>query len=281
MQYTGPDHAIGELRFLRADLDDAVLTITLDHPARRNAINVEMALELDALLKAVHIDTQVRVAVLRGAGEGFCAGEDLASFSDTARHGDSALRAARELANDSQRRGLRLLPQPVIALVHGYCEGAALGLLESCDIVMAADDARFLLVADPDSGLAAGGPSGKAIARAMQPRAASYYALTGASFDGREAERNGLATRSLPPAELEAETYALARELAAKEPIALRFTKETLLHAPDMSWDGVLNFTAAKFAELKLLQQGQPSVRAGAIESFLAGKSKPGLGNGS
>ncbi len=277
MQYTGPDHAIGELRYLQADLDDAVLTIALNHPARRNAINVEMALEMDALLKAVHIDTQVRVVVLRGAGEGFCAGEDAASFSDTSRHEESALRAARAMANDSRVRRLRLLPQPVIALVHGYCEGAALALLESCDIVMAAHDARFMFGADPD-GLVAEGSSGKAIAQVLLPRAASYYALTGASFDGREAERNGLATQSLPPAELEAETYALARDLAAKEPIALRFTKETLLHAPDMSWDGVLSFTAAKFAELKLLQQGQPSVRAGAIESFLSGKSKPGLG---
>jgi enoyl-CoA hydratase/carnithine racemase len=112
----------------------------------------------------------------------------------------------------------------------------------------------------------------------MTPRAASYFLLTGEEFGGDEAERNGLATRSLPAGELEQATYALAHELAAKDAIALRFTKETLRHVGAMTWDGVLSFTAAKFAELKVLQAGQPSTRAAAVESFLAGKSKPGLG---
>ncbi|GAA5234572.1 p-hydroxycinnamoyl CoA hydratase/lyase [Verticiella sediminum] len=277
MQYTGQNHDVGEMRCISADLDDGILTVALNRPEQRNLLDVAMTLEMVSLLQAVHFDTQVRVVVLRGAGAGFCAGLDIADFQDAGRHGEAALRAARDAANDWRARRLRLLPQPVLAMVHGFCEGGALAILAGCDIVLAAEDAHFALSA-ADAGALTEGPLARSLCGVMLPRAASYHALTGAAFDGREAERNGLATHSLPAAELEAQTYALARELAAKDEIALRLTKETLLHVADMSWDGALSFTAAKFAELKALQAGRQSPRAGAIESFLAGKTKPGLG---
>lgn len=77
----------------------------------------------------------------------------------------------------------------------------------------------------------------------------------------------------------ETEAYQLARELAAKDPLALRFTKSTLQKVAAVSWDDILAFTSAQQQEIKALQAGQPSARALAIESFLAGKSKPGAGS--
>ena len=112
----------------------------------------------------------------------------------------------------------------------------------------------------------------------MAPRAARYDALTGGSFDGREAERHGVASRSLPAMELEHETRLLAREFVGKDALALQFTKQTLQHVDAMDWDAVLDYTAAKLAELKALQAGRPSARAAAVDSFLGGRSKPGLG---
>ena len=85
-------------------------------------------------------------------------------------------------------------------------------------------------------------------------------------------------TLSFPSEELEAQTYQLAHELAAKDPLALRFTKRTLQQVSAVPWDGILDYTTAQQAEIKSLQAGQPSARAKAIESFLAGKSKPGAG---
>ncbi|WP_186332195.1 enoyl-CoA hydratase-related protein [Bordetella genomosp. 13] len=277
MQYTGPDQSAGGPRQLGAVLEAGVLTVTLDRPGHGNAIDVGMTREMVALLGAVHGDPQVRVVVLRGAGADFCAGMDAADFQDVARHGEQALRAARQMFDDWRVRRLRLLPQPVIAMVHGACQAEAIGILEGCDIVLAAEDARFALRGDQAPGFP-GGVAAKTVSRVMTPRAASFFALTGESFDGREAERNGLATLAVPAQRLEEEVYALARDMAAKEQTALQFTKETLLHVGEMSWDGVLNFTAAKFAELKMLQAGRPSARAFAVESFLAGQSKPGLG---
>ena len=86
------------------------------------------------------------------------------------------------------------------------------------------------------------------------------------------------ATLSFPNSELEEQTYKLARELATKDPLALRFTKKTVQQVASVAWDDILNFTSAQQVEIKSLQAGRPSVRALAIESFLAGKSKPGAG---
>lgn len=86
------------------------------------------------------------------------------------------------------------------------------------------------------------------------------------------------ATLSFPETELEEQTYKLARELATKDPLALRFTKKTVQQVASVAWDDILNFTTAQQAEIKSLQAGGPSARALAIEIFLAGKSKPGAG---
>ena len=85
-------------------------------------------------------------------------------------------------------------------------------------------------------------------------------------------------TLSFPASALEEQTYKLARELAAKDPLILRFTKKTVQQVASIAWEDILSFTTAQQAEIKSLQAGQPSPRALAIESFLAGKSKPGAG---
>ena len=86
------------------------------------------------------------------------------------------------------------------------------------------------------------------------------------------------ATLSFPAPELEEQTYKLAHELASKDPLILRFTKKTVQQVASIAWEDILSFTTAQQAEIKSLQAGQPSPRALAIESFLAGKSKPGAG---
>ncbi len=86
------------------------------------------------------------------------------------------------------------------------------------------------------------------------------------------------ATLSFPASELEEQTYKLARELASKDPLIMRFTKKTVQQVASIAWEDILSFTTVQQAEIKSLQAGRPSPRALAIESFLAGKSKPGAG---
>ncbi len=275
--YTGPDGSFGALHQVLAHLADGLLTITLNCPQRNNVIGVQMALDIDRLLQAVATDTEVRVVVLRGAGDNFCAGLDDADFNDAAAHDARQSSSARAAAERCRTRWLRVLPQPVIGMVCGVCAGAAIGLIESCDIVVCADEARFSLPDTADENVLSA-LSAKAVSRVMSARAVSLHALTGKPFDGRQAEEFGLVTQSWPAAELARKTHELVAELLSKDALALQFTKETLRHVGAMDWDAVLNFNAAKFAELKSLQAGRPSPRAAAVESFLAGKSKPGLG---
>ena len=241
-------------------------------------MNVASTLEMQTLLQLVGRDDSVRVVVMRGRGTGFCAGTDWADFDDATVHSEHELAVARAAADRWPAELLRRLPQPVIAHVHGYCLGSAIAIVDGCDIAFAADDCEFSLW-EPGAGHLAAGPVGKSVSRVMLPRAVAWHTLTGQPFDGREAERNGLVTCSFPAAALEHETDALVRELATKDPLALRFTKETLRLVGAMSWDAALSFTAAKLAELKSMQAGRPSARAAAVESFLSGKSKPGLGS--
>jgi trans-feruloyl-CoA hydratase/vanillin synthase len=174
-------------------------------------------------------------------------------------------------------RQLRALPQPVVAKLRGAWQGGVLALVAACDIVYVADDAEFEFD-EASHGTFLGGPAAQALSAVMTRRSVSRHALDGRPFNGIEAESSGLATLSFPEGELDSETDALVASLLEKDPLALQFTKQTLRHVPTMGWDAVLDYNAAKFAELKSLQAGRPSARAAAVESFLAGTSKPGLG---
>lgn len=281
--YAGPGRQGEPLQRLQADLSSGVLDISWNRTEPGEALNTAVLRELEGLLQDLAHDSGVRVLLLRigrhPGDNGNTADTRVAAAPAASLHGAPGFSAQAAAAHALVRvqRLLRGLPQPVLAAVQGCCEGCVIGLIEACDIVFAADDAHFVLTA-ADAGLDLQGPIGKSISRVMAPRAARFHALTGRAFDGREAERCGLVTRSFAAAGLEREVATLAAELMAKDALALQFTKETLQHVGTMDWDAVLNFNAAKFAELKALQAGRPSARAAAVESFLAGKSKPGLG---
>jgi enoyl-CoA hydratase/carnithine racemase len=241
-------------RGLSAHVDTGVLTLSIAH----GDFNQALAQALLAELQARAADEAVRLVVLCGAVGGV--------------HGTLAGGVCGDLV-----RQLHDLPQPVIAKLRGAWHGSVLALVAACDIVYVADEAEFMLD-EANEGAFMSGPAGQALSSVMTRRSVSQHALDGRPFDGREAERNGLATLSYPTADLDGKTDALLTDLLQKDPLALQFTKQTLRHVPTMGWDAVLDYNAAKFAQLKAMQAGRPSARAAAVESFLAGTSKPGLG---
>jgi feruloyl-CoA hydratase/lyase len=257
---------------LASRLDDGVLTLTLDRADHGNRIDVALSDALHATLQDIAWNDEVRVVVIEGRGVDFCRGVDMASFDDGP--GDEAARrgASARLAHWRDRL-LPSLPQPVIASIRGACLGSAVAMIAACDLAFAADDATFALD-EPGTTGPVPFPIVSAVARVLPDDASTLLG----GCDAHEAERIGLVTRCLPAAELDAETGKLAAELAAKDPIALRFTKQTVRHVGSMSWDAAVDYSAAKFAQLKALQADRPSTRAAAVESFLSGKSKPGLG---
>ncbi len=262
-------------RYVLVEQSAGVLTITLNRPEKRNAMGVGLTLEMVDLLEQVTYDANVRVVVLTGAGDSFCAGMDLKDFFDASEHDEMTLRRAQDAANLWRVRLLRNLPQPTIAMVNGHCFGGGFSIVEACDIAFADEQAK-LAISEINFGHFTGGPVAKSVRSTMTSRSASYYALSGRGFSGAEAVRTGFITQAFSKADLHRETYQLARELAEKDPVALHLTKESLRFAGDMSWDAALSYNVAKAAELSVRQQGDTS-RASSINAFLGGKLRPGL----
>ena len=109
----------------------------------------------------------------------------------------------------------------------------------------------------------------------MRPRDALYYGMSGDKFDGVEAARIGFINKSFPKAKLVEETMAVARNIAGKDPHALRATKEGYRFSLEMSWEAAMNYSMAK--ELELVQRQNDAFRKEGIKDFLDGKYKPGL----
>lgn len=206
---------------LRVDAG-GVSTLTLNRPESRNALSLGMLLALSAELQRVALDPSVRVVVMAGAGPAFCAGHDLKELRAENYGRDYAEKLFAECAQ--VMLAIVHLPKPVIAQVHGIATAAGCQLVASCDLAVAADDARF---ATPgvNIGLFCSTPM-VALSRAVGRKAAMRMLLTGDLIDAHTAIRFGLINEVAPAAELGSQTAALAAKIAAKSPLTLAIGKE-------------------------------------------------------
>ena len=211
-----------ETSALRYDVTDGIATITIDNPARMNAMTAAMWGALPGLMARADADKAVRVIVLRGAGtRAFSAGADISEF-DTARAGDAV--ATYDALNHAAFGALTHCTKPTIAMIHGFCLGGGLGLAVACDLRIADDAAQFAI---PAANLGIGynprwiGP----ILRVMSPASAKLILFTGRRFSTGEALAMGLITRGSVTAELEATVQALAAEIAANAPLSVAASK--------------------------------------------------------
>jgi len=213
---------------VHSQLEDGVLTLTLNRPQQYNALSWAM---LEALREALRSgeEPDVRVVVLAGAGKAFCAGHDL-----------KEMRANRTL--DFQRRLFALcsevmlslirLPVPVIARVHGIATAAGCQLVGMCDLAVASSQARFA-VSGINVGLFCSTPS-VALSRNMGRKEAFEMLVTGEFIDAEEACRRGLVNRVVDPASLDEEVERLAAAIKAKSPVAVRMGKELFYRQLEM-----------------------------------------------
>jgi enoyl-CoA hydratase/carnithine racemase len=209
-----------EALVLRQDRD-GVVTLTLNRPAARNALSVALMAALQDALDAVAGDKSARVVVLAGAGPAFCAGHDLKELrANPGRQSYEAVfgQCAKLMTS------IVSLPKPVIARVHGVATAAGCQLAASCDLVVAAADARF---ATPgvNIGLFCSTPM-VALSRAVGRKQAMEMLLTGSLIDAETARQWGLVNRVVPPASLDDAAETLAAEIAAKSPLTLAIGKK-------------------------------------------------------
>ena len=197
---------------LRVSRLESVVAIGLQRPEKRNAIGVEMTLEIEQVVQALLQDVEVKAVLVYGIGGHFCAGMDMKDFFDQSERSAETLRQARAATDNWRARLLRHLPQAIVVAVEGYCLGGAWPILECASVVLAAEGATFGLP-EINFGFVPGGPIAKSAGSALTVRGASYAALTGRPFDARQALKWGLVTQVIAASELPIEALRLAREI--------------------------------------------------------------------
>jgi enoyl-CoA hydratase len=207
------------------DQQDGVATITLNRPDVLNAQNNAMRLELVDAFARLRIDGAVRVIVVTGAGErAFSAGADIREFLEPT----VPTRFREERKRLDYRGEMDRCPQPIIAAIRGYALGGGLELALACDIRIAAEDAQLGLT-EINLAIIPGGGGTQRLPRLVGRGKALEMILTGARVPAAEALRIGLVERVVPVAELIPATQALARSIAEKAPVALRYAKEAVV----------------------------------------------------
>jgi enoyl-CoA hydratase len=225
---------------------DGVAFITVNRPAKLNALNSATLAELDAAIGAAGADAQVRGVVITGSGDkAFVAGADIAELST------QSPVEGREHARRGQQVLERIenLGKPVVAAVNGFALGGGCELALACHVRVAADGAR-LGTPEAKLGLMCGYGGTQRLARLVGRGRALEMLLTGEMVDAAEALRIGLVNRVVPREALLGEAEALLRKMLANGPLSLRFTLEAVGSGLDLPLDEALHLEATLFGLL-------------------------------
>lgn len=255
-----------DLLMVELDNTSGVATITLDRPEKRNALNGELVDELSDAIAWADADERVRAVLLRGAGKDFCAGVDLQALLDMADASvDEQLEDADALADLFLI--IRRVGTPVVAAVQGNALAGGCGLATACDIVLAADDARF---GYPEVNIGFVPAMVMAmLRRAVGEKRAFDLIATGRIIGAEEAERYGLIQHVYPQAEFDDRADEFAASLAGRSASALALSKRLLYQSELHSFEAAVRAGA----ELNVLARLTDDYRAG-VEEFLSSKKK-------
>jgi enoyl-CoA hydratase len=203
-----------------------VLTITINRPDQRNAVNSAVAHGIAAALDELDADATLSVGVLTGAGKGFCAGMDLKAFVA----GDRPHVPGRGFAGIVERSA----EKPLIAAIEGFAVAGGLEVALACDLIVAARGARLGIPEVKRSLVAAGGALLR-LPRALPRNVALEMALTGEPIDAERAHTLGLVNRLTDPGEALDTARQLADSIAANGPLAVAATKRIMVESADWS----------------------------------------------
>jgi enoyl-CoA hydratase/carnithine racemase len=208
--------------------DEGLVTVTMNRPEKRNALSAELMTELNGALQEIGARRTARAVVLAGAGPAFSAGHDL---SELVGRDLGFYRHVFDLCSRLMET-VQAIPQPVIARVHGIATAAGCQLAASCDLVVAAKDAKF---ATPGVriGLFCSTPM-VALTRAIGRKHAMEMLLSGVAIDAETAERWGLVNRVVPAADLETEARKLATQISEASSLTVAIGKQAFYAQIDL-----------------------------------------------
>jgi len=220
---------------------DNIATLTLNRPKVMNAMSIEMMTQLHEVLMQLKSDEDVRVVIMKGAGEHFCSGMDVNVFTETISSFEW-LKGMKRVAKIVQ--AIREVPQPLITMLRGVAVGGGANLALASDFVVAADNARFCEIF-VNIGLIMDYGGHYFLPRLVGMARAKELAMLGNEIDGKTAAAMGLIYKSVPEEKLEQEVDALASTLSQKPRLALALIKEGLEKSLDMSLKEILDWEAA------------------------------------
>ena len=235
-------------------VSDHVANLVLSRPDELNTMSRDFWVELGDVLEEINKNSEVRVVVMSSTGKHFCAGMDLNAFSngvdnipddkkpDHARIGEAVYRVAKELQEYIST--LEKIRVPVIAAIHGGCIGGAVDLVTACDIRLASDDA-FFCIQEINIGMAADVGTLQRLPKIIPDSKMREMAYTGRRMYAEEAKETGLVSDTYKSQEdmLKA-ANSLAREIAAKSPVAIYGLKAVMNYSRDHSVSESLEYNA-------------------------------------
>ena len=260
---------------VKVEKEGGITWVILNRPEKRNAMSPQLHFEMVDVLVELESDDETKVLVLTGAGDSWCAGQDLKEFFRELDNKPAERRRAEWATHEWRWRSLLTFPKPTIAMVNGYCFGGGFTQLIACDIAIAAEDAIFGL-SEINFGIFPGGIVSRVIADAMSYRDALYYSLTGDTFTGKQAAEMRLVTYAVPLDKLREETVKLCQKLMEKNPAALRATKEVFKTCRNMDYTLAEEYIGAKIVALRATDPEKG--RDKGIDQFVKEKKyRPGL----
>ncbi|MDP3852466.1 enoyl-CoA hydratase/isomerase family protein [Phenylobacterium sp.] len=243
------------MALVRLEVEDGVAVVTLDNPPV-NSMPIEAVEEMTAIFDTFNDRDDVLAVVLTGAGKQFCAGADLKPATTGEPEQGYEWRRMRKVREISY--SIIECKKPVIAAVNGAALGAGLGLVASCDILVASEKAVFGLP-EIDVGLMGGG---RHAMRILPHSLVRRMVLTGYRAPARELFDRGVLEACLPPEELMPYAMGIARQIAAKSPLAVAYAKDSLAAIENMTLRDGYRYEQGNTNRLKKSDDAKEAVRA-------------------
>jgi len=249
-------------KILIREKKDNIEILTLNDPKKLNALSEEMLSSLEIAFDEISKDKEVKVVIIRSSGRPFCAGHDLKQMQLARQTEDLGKQYFSDLFKRCGRMMISItkLTQPVIASVDGIATAAGCQLVATCDLAIASSDATFG-VNGVNIGLFCSTPM-VALSRNISKKKTFEMLITGDFLDASSARSAGLVNNVVDPRDLNAETFKMAKKIAAKLSAAVKVGKEAFYNQSEMDLESAYTYTAEVMAENMLFNDTSEGINA-------------------
>jgi enoyl-CoA hydratase/carnithine racemase len=231
--------------------------LILNRPQASNFLNQQFFSDIIQTLLELDADPKLRLIMVKGAGDNFCMGADVAEIVVLDKYGCRNF----FLTLNQMYQTFHRVDKVIIAMVHGYATAGGMGIVSSCDLVVASEDAKFGMTAI-NVGLCCMTGTAVMLPRIVGSKKALEMGLTGKVISAQEAERLGLINMVVPKERLEPAAMELARKILNKNPVAIVMGRRNFYTVADMEYDKALEHSAEAFGLLAGTEEAKEGMRA-------------------